>query len=202
MLLTQTIQKSSRIEVLAQIHEASAVIWQRNLSAKLQTDITQLLNQADFSKIYFKESVADVIWQLFDNQILRQLPDLQADIIQLVEQFAKITQATQIRFELSAISSDMCRKFHTDVTDYRLLCSYAGVGTYFVAPEDLSGKLTDNPPSELIQQTALGEVLIFRGAMAATAESPALLHKSPPAQQLGIKRLLLRLDTEGMDWVN
>jgi hypothetical protein len=201
MLLTQTIQKSENIEILSQITDASAVIWQRNLSKKLQIEIAQLLNEADFSKIYFKESLAGIISQLSDNQLLIQLPDLQADLIQLVGRFAKITQTTQIRFELSAISSDMCRKFHTDVTDYRLLCSYAGIGTYFVAPEDLSGKLIENPTEDIIQATQLGEVLIFRGAMAATADFPALLHKSPPAQQLGIKRLLLRLDTEGMDWV-
>jgi hypothetical protein len=201
MLLTQSIQKSVDINVLEQIHQAEAVIWQRDLTPNLQKEISDLLAQPDFQEIYFRCKVDELISQLTDNQILINLSSLQNDLIGLVKQFAQITQTTQIRLDLSAISSDMCRKFHTDVTDFRLLCSYAGTGTYFVASEDLNGKPIENPLDEIIQQTQLGEVIIFRGALSATPEYPALLRKSPPAQQMGIRRLLLRLDTEGMDWI-
>jgi hypothetical protein len=49
--------------------------------------------------------------------------------------------------------------------------------------------------AETFEQVKVGEVIIFRGLLSASNTLPALLHKSPPAKQLNIKRLLLRLDT-------
>ncbi|NJO03740.1 MAG: DUF1826 domain-containing protein [Bacteroidia bacterium] len=100
---------------------------------------------------------------------------------------------------LSAVSLRYVPQFHTDVMDYRLLCSYYGIGTYWVAPSDAPEPGTE-PDKGAVQVLPLGDVMLFRGALSATDRLPALLHKSPPAQQLGLRRLLLRLDTPAKHW--
>jgi hypothetical protein len=121
-------------------------------------------------------------------EALPTLPHLAQDIQTNVALFAEATGCRQVDMQLSAVAEDMCRRFHTDRVDFRLLCSYAGVGTQFVLPEN-APECVDSVSETAIQQLGIGDVMLFRGALSASEALPALLHK------LNIKRLLLRLDT-------
>lgn len=123
------------------------------------------------------------------------------DIMALMGEFGDITQASQFRVTLTTVDSDMCRRFHTDINDLRMLCTYLGKGTLWVSEGGWDRNFLDQqsrdkefvPESKYIQQAKAGEVLILKGALHPTGE--AVLHRSPSIEELGEKRLLLRIDT-------
>lgn len=186
-----TVLKTNTLEGLCNIQAASALIYIRNLAEELKAEISTLLEVMSQSTIKFSGDAAEITQQL--KEVLKEFPLLQADILDCVAIFTQTTECQSIEGQLSSIKNDMCRRFHTDAIDYRLLCTYAGVGTYYVLPEAVPQNL--NQEITQFETLAIGDVIIFRGAMSATADFPPLLHKSPPVQALGIERLLLRLDT-------
>ncbi|GEM_PF-4537585 len=196
LIQTKHVLAGNHSEILHQIHQASAAIWHRPLSENLAEEVAHLL-ASSFTEIKIAGQVDKLVAHL--RQQLPYFPLLCQDIDQLIRDFRAVVHADNIRFSLVAVSSDMCRKFHTDVIDFRLLCSYAGVATLYVAPENAPGGDVE-PAAASVEQLAVGDVMIFRGAMSATDDCPPLLHKSPSAQKLGLKRLLLRLDTNDRDW--
>ncbi|MEM7381676.1 MAG: DUF1826 domain-containing protein, partial [Bacteroidota bacterium] len=91
-------------------------------------------------------------------------------------------------------------RFHTDINELRMLCTYVGAGTLWL-PDDavdrnayLSGK--DNkdivPDKNLIQQVCTGDVLILKGAL--YPGSTPILHRSPSVTENDEERILLRID--------
>jgi hypothetical protein len=190
-LATTTVAKATQPAILAEVHGASAAIWQRALRPNLASDVARLL-ASPFKELKITAGQAGLASELAP--ALSAYPALLADVLDLVGQFTGLTQTSEVRLWLAAVNSDMCRKFHTDITDFRLLCTYAGSGTYYVRPGHAPAKGQELGPAQ-VEQLRPGEVMIFRGAMAATDKCPPLLHRSPPAQ--GGSRLLLRLDTNG-----
>ena len=95
----------------------------------------------------------------------------------------------------------MCRKFHTDVNDLRMLCTYLGPGTLWVPDEaiDLDASYARGNGKDIVidlekvEQVGTGDVVILKGAL--YPEANAILHRSPTIEENGEKRLLLRIDT-------
>ena len=95
----------------------------------------------------------------------------------------------------------MCRKFHTDINDLRLLCTYIGPGTLWLPDEAVDLKALQKGGDEQalvvdeqqIQQVSTGDVVILKGAL--YPEANPILHRSPSIEESGEKRLLLRIDT-------
>jgi hypothetical protein len=198
LIQNQSIIKINQIADFAQIHQASAVIFERNFEFSLQNEMDTLLQEENFADLKLTEQPEK--FASFLAEKLSAYPYLQEDLLQWIYLFSEQTESTKIKFLLSVVNSDMCRRFHTDVVDFRLLCTYAGIGTYYILPENAHFK-TEEPAENSIEKLNIGDVMLFRGALSATADCPALLHKSPPAYTLGIKRLLLRLDTEANEWL-
>ncbi len=191
-LQTETVLYVQQLSALKDIAEASAVIYLRELSPALTQEIDSLLANTAFTTLKLRAKASQMYTLL--QEALPTLPHLAQDIQANVALFAEATGCRQVDMQLSAVAEDMCRKFHTDRIDFRLLCSYAGIGTQFILPEKRPDDL-ENIPETLIEQVGIGNVMIFRGALSASEALPALLHKSPPAKKLNLKRLLLRLDT-------
>jgi len=117
---------------------------------------------------------------------LRYLPPaLAADIDDLVRHFAALTGKPTVRLRLEAVAGDACRKFHADYTDLRLVVTYAGPGT------DIRRTPADDAP---IHRIGAGDVALFKGKLFPGAP-PVLLHRSPPIEGTGNRRVVLVLDT-------
>lgn len=117
---------------------------------------------------------------------LRYLPQaLAADIDDLVRRFADLTGKATVRLRLEAVDGDACRKFHADYTDLRLVTTYAGPGT------DIRNTPADDA---LVTRIATGDVALFKGKLF-PGEPPVLLHRSPPIEGTGERRVVLVLDT-------
>jgi len=179
---------------------------EENSIAIYQRDILSLKNELSIAmqnEIAFKISgTVNEITLKLDDYFIEQLPQCQGlnqDIKSILNRFNVVTKAVSYHLLLSTVSTNMCKKFHTDINDLRLLCTYAGPGTLWVS-EDNSNiekqKRRRQEPSiqeEDIHQVNTGDVVILKGAL--HPEGNPILHRSPTVEETGEKRLLLRLDT-------
>ena len=179
------------------IQEATAVICQRELSTVLKEEAQKVLQHDAFEGIRQSGNLP-ALKELLGKE-LSNYPHLLADTIRLLEQFFETVQPDEVRLGFLPVRNGMCRKFHTDITDFRLLCTYQGAGTDYILPEKVSEHTKDYAtiPFESVNT---GDVILFRGAAEATDTCPPLLHKSPSVQGEQEHRLLLRLDTNHTVW--
>jgi len=167
--------------------------WRRTNQA-LDKAVIECLNTG-FQRFKMEGSPSEI-----HTHLGKEIPDMLAtDVLNLLEEFCLITGETKPLLELSVVTDNRCRRFHTDLTDYRLLCTYAGPTTlWIVDPEGLLDErkgLDEAPEGFEIDQADEQDVLLFAGAMALTEQGTPLLHKSP-ALLAGQRRLMLRLDTQ------
>lgn len=125
---------------------------------------------------------------------------LREDIINLTQHFFQVTKATNLRLVLKVIANDGCAKFHTDAYALRLLCTYAGRATEWIADEYVNRKKLITGTNEdiikdfsRVQTMQPFEVAILKGETQQTG-TKGIVHRSPPLIQGIEKRLLLRLD--------
>lgn len=132
---------------------------------------------------------------------------LSSDIADLVKAFGLVMGTRRLCVGLSLVADDMCQKLHTDNVSIRLLCTYAGPGTQWVANEDVvranlgrtDVDVETANRSVLRTATALrrcspGEVILLKGEAFPGNADRGAVHRSPPIRSLGLRRLLLKID--------
>ncbi len=199
-LITQNWAIGATQEVLNQIHEqdVNIAIYNRDITS-LNDEILSLINQ-DFEVFVYgdKSEILNVL-----EKELNQYPDFLKDIGSLLHVFEEISRAKTFKLLLATINTNMCRRFHTDVNDLRLLCTYYGPGTLWLKEENVNRTALEtckdnecivlNPND--IQQAATGAVVLLKGAIYPVKGTKAIVHRSPTIEESGEKRLLLRIDT-------
>lgn len=117
---------------------------------------------------------------------LPPLPDrLGAAIADWAAIFAQLMGCASVRVRLEGVTGNACRKVHADYTDLRLICTLAGPGTEYTLGDDPDGRLLQIPT---------GAVALFKGHAFGPGHRPCL-HRSPPIEQSGERRLVLVIDT-------
>jgi hypothetical protein len=128
---------------------------------------------------------------------------LESDIAGLSCRYAAVTGMRAMHVRLAAVDGDACRYFHVDRLSFRLLCTYRGAGTQWVAPgtpvdgatgPELTASLEAAP--DRVNSIPPRAVAIMRGLDPGTGQ-PGLLHRSPPAHDLNDGRLLLTVSAGG-----
>jgi hypothetical protein len=121
--------------------------------------------------------------------VTRDLPPLPqalaTAITDLATRFAALMGCGTVRVRLEGVTGNACRKVHADYTDLRLISTLAGPGTDYTTGDD---------PDAALQRVATGAVALFKGHMFAPGHS-ACLHRSPPVEGSGERRLVLVIDT-------
>jgi hypothetical protein len=125
------------------------------------------------------------------------------DVGQLATSFAALASSPRLRVFFGLVQHDMCRLFHTDAIELRLLCTYQGSGTMWVPDQYVNWEAMHERSNEArvrdlsqVQQCAPFEVAILKGAMYEPNDGPAVLHRSPTVAEAGSTRVLLRLDSQ------
>ncbi len=129
---------------------------------------------------------------------------LQKDIVSLLKLMFDVSASKAIALKFGVVSSDQCRKFHVDYLRYRLLTTYLGPGTEWVPNEYVNRRVLAEPPEDPeesnrlvvtspgeIRRAVAGDVLLMRGAN--HADGLGLVHRSPPIEHLGVRRVVLVL---------
>jgi len=132
------------------------------------------------------------------NPIKYQL--LLRDIKNLLFLFKRLTNANGFRFQLASIDTNMCPRFHADMNELRMLCTYFGPGTLWLPDHAadrqayLNGKGNGNILSDenLVQQANSGDVIILKGAL--YPGGTPILHRSPNIESPFDERILLTID--------
>lgn len=117
---------------------------------------------------------------------LSDLPDgLKDDIARLSERFMELMRVNAVRVRLEGVTTNACKKVHSDYTDLRLITTYSGPGTNYAAHGDGNCCLEHIPT---------GAVALFKGKLFGAGHRPCL-HRSPPIEGSGESRLVLVIDT-------
>lgn len=131
------------------------------------------------------------------DQLVDTLPDVgdSEGPTALVEDIKRLTEAyftlqltrpeRRAAVQLSFIDSDMCRLFHADHVELRLLCTYLGKGTEWLRDEDANraglGKgCNDRIIAGEIQHLDTFDVGLLKGSRYPGNEDRGVVHRSPP----------------------
>ena len=124
------------------------------------------------------------------------------DIQNRLQHFKSITKAKRFRLFLATISTNMCRKFHMDYNELRMLCTYSGQGTLWLTEDNIDRNALDAYDSNAcividqnrIKQAKTGSVVVLKGAKYSNKMKNGAVHRSPSIEENCEKRLLLRID--------
>lgn len=171
------------------------VIWRRSVDPRL----VALVDALDFAELPHlrlegieAEEVGPALARALGEATVRLRP-LLADVADLARLYARVTGSSPIRLRLEAIRDDACRRFHADQVRARLLCTYRGPATEWLAARDVlraADGLPAEPEPARIHRLERFEVGLFAGARTPTP----CIHRSPPLSGTGLDRLLLVID--------
>jgi hypothetical protein len=135
--------------------------------------------------------------------------ELRADIQALVARYAALVGCKRVKASLEVVETDSCRKFHADLVGVRLLCTYAGPGTQWVPNASARREMLSQPrlafeaanqaiapKQEAVRQVATGDVALLKGEAWPGNRGNGIIHRSPPIEREGERRLLLTLDSQ------
>ena len=194
--------------VLADIYreEINIAIWQRRLSEELFSAASQLLEKRSLqlSVTVSPKNTYEALKGAFGTEKHFEL--LASDIAELVEMFSCLFDLKSVGLRLSSLGHAMCPRFHVDNIPCRLVTTYHGEATQWLAHDRVDrsklGPLSKGAPDEQsglfsnvsdIQQLKQGEIALLKGEGWIGNETAGLVHRSPQLQGGG-KRLLLTLD--------
>lgn len=197
---------SERIDVLGEAlrDDVNLAVWQRQLPEHLAAFASTLLAQGEplaeslSIELADPDAEPDLLGLLSGYSDLPGQAAFLADVAWLVRAYACLLDARRIGLRLRALDGAMCPRFHVDHVPLRLITSYAGPGSQWLADGDLPRQLSgaeEALPREgaVIGQIVCGHVALVKGERWVGNEGRGLIHRSP-AMQAGERRLLLTLD--------
>lgn len=124
-----------------------------------------------------------------------------ADVSWLVSAYAFLLGARRIGLRLRVLDKAMCPRFHVDHVPVRLITTYGGVGSEWLADGAMARSLLARPQAEpvdegMIQQLGSADVALLKGERWHGNEGGGLIHRSPQLAP-GQRRLILTLDWLG-----
>lgn len=192
-----------------QSNELNIAIHERKASEELSTSIDRL-TKSSFTKLEFslqlnldtKITIKEKIMaSLQQKDSLEELEPLYSDIESLAYLFGNICHADFLKLHLKTVTNDACAKFHIDGYNLRLLCTYHGLGTEWTYNDNVNRKYLGEGENEQIIKdwTCINrlnpfDVAILKGEIPMRRTGKGVVHRSPPIEHSGEKRLLLRID--------
>lgn len=113
-----------------------------------------------------------------------------ADVSWLVGAFACLVGAKRVGLRIQALERAMCPRFHVDHVPLRLITTYAGPASEWLADGVLNRQEIE---PRHIRQLKAGDVAVFKGEKWLGNEGAGIVHRSP-ALGAGERRLILTLD--------
>lgn len=192
--------------VLTQILEdgVNLAVWQRQLPlhisdfAAMMLSMDQSLAESWVLDLPEEDSQPELNGLAAGFSDLHGYEGFVADVTWLVGAFACLLGAQRVGLRLRILDKAMCPRFHVDHVPVRLVTTYAGPGSQWLAEGAMVRQCLSRPEAEprdprLIQQFRSGDVALLKGEKWQGNEGFGLIHRSPePAP--GERRLILTLD--------
>ncbi|TQV71082.1 DUF1826 domain-containing protein [Aliikangiella marina] len=206
--ITRQSVQSEDIEVLADIYrdEVNLVVWQRELSSDTQSEVGEFLKHRPQFQKSMTLGLQNMGLAIRSFLGTNDYQNLNKDIVELVDMYCCLFDLKRVGLRLTVLDKAMCPKFHVDRVPTRLICTYYGEATEWLANEfadraklghgssglaDHESGLFDN--INRIQQLTSGDVALLKGELWPGNENAGLIHRSPTLSE-GDKRLLLTMD--------
>ena len=121
----------------------------------------------------------------------------------LIDLFATLTDSRTVGLRVTATDAATCPRFHSDQVGLRLLCSWLGEGTEWLAEEDVIREPAERPdmstrfaagpvrPGGVVRQMRPFAVGVFKGELWPGNQGRGAMHRSP--QPTG-RRVFVSLD--------
>lgn len=187
--------------VLEKIHQnhINITIYDRDVAA-LKDEINALVKE-DFS-LKTSGDIAAIQKTMNERLDPNTFSGIVEDVTNLLRHFKEVTKVNDFRLLLTTVNSNMCRRFHTDINNIRMLCTYSGPGTLWLTEDNINQQALSDPRSGVpiplreneVRQVHTGQVALLKGALYPNTKS-AVVHRSPTIEETGEQRLLLRVDT-------
>ena len=125
--------------VLADIYEecTNLIVWQRQLPKELVAgvnDLTVSRRDRNFSVVLKPSDARSVMHEEIDNPGFGDFVD---DVAELIDMFCYLFGLDEVGLRLRVLHQSMCPKFHVDHVPCRLVTTYWGVATEWLAHESL-----------------------------------------------------------------
>lgn len=187
--------------------DVNIVIWQRQLADTLCAAVDQLINSKQLKPVEIAvapENTYDELTGILGDSEAASI--LSQDIALQVDMFCCLFDLKRAGLRLTMLDKAMCPRFHVDKIPCRLVSTYQGVATEWLAHEHVdrtklgagNNGLKDEDSglfdkSEHIQQLTQGDVALLKGENWQDTEGAGLVHRSPAVKN-NIQRILLTLD--------
>ncbi|MBS2012867.1 MAG: DUF1826 domain-containing protein [Deltaproteobacteria bacterium] len=183
-------------ETLARIRERGidAAVWRRMLSPELEQWVhLQAATREGEAAIIAQSAepdLAPVVAFLADEAPRARLLH---DVAEIVRTYFSIVRPTRAFVELAIVSDDACRRFHVDRVGYRFLVTYAGPGTEWLPPSRPRSLRPEAASPSEVARARTADVVAVKGDACPDDPGYGLVHRSPPIEQSGSRRLVLRI---------
>ncbi|MBN6772200.1 DUF1826 domain-containing protein [Pseudomonas granadensis] len=185
--------------------EVNLAVWQRQLPlhisefADVLLSLNQPLAQSLCLELPEEDAEPDLTGLATEFRDVQGYEGFMADLQWLVSAFACLLGARRIGLRLRVLDKAMCPRFHVDHVPVRLITTYAGVGSQWLAEGAMDrrqlGQANAEPQAD-VQQLSSGDVALLKGEKWHGNEGFGLIHRSPQPPA-GARRLMLTLDWLG-----
>lgn len=138
---------------------------------------------------------------------LEGYPHLAADVQLLAEILTDLTECDSVGIRISRLTKAMCPRFHVDRVMLRLVVTYNGPGTEFVANEHINRRYLGGMSREMrdelgglflvpdcVQRAQAFDLVALKGTLWPGNENRGAVHRSP-AVSMDSVRLVMTLDS-------
>lgn len=180
--------------------DLNLAIWHRPLPGMLAGGLAPLMRHAPFCLT--AEDTPEAAVDAIADALPAEVPvELLLDMQRLAFIFAGLLDKPRIGIRLEGITGKACHRWHADAVGLRLLTTYRGPGTEWLAlsgGRETAGGLDATAPAGAKAAMPTGAVAILKGEAHPGNEGWGCIHRSPPGAGPGAKaRLLLCLDEPG-----
>lgn len=127
------------------------------------------------------------------------------DVAQLAHRFADATgAASELHVHAEVLTHDACRLFHVDNVSCRLITTYAGPGTEWLADADVVRSALGRGDNDKVRRRSArvnrlraGWVGLFKGERLPARRGRGIVHRSAPILHTARRRLVLKIGFAG-----
>ena len=182
--------------------EVNLCLWQREVPAALRRFVDVNLARRDCKRLttWDGNEPDELTWGvgLADAEDYDAFHD---DVTMLSRLYAELTGADRLTIKLEAFAGSLCERLHVDRVGLRLICSYAGPGTEWLANADVDRRWLGTADDRLlrlggaVRRMPRWSVGLMKGERWPGNAGNGLVHRSPKCAA-GERRVLLKIEQE------